>query len=195
MSTANAKLQEPSTASLEAKTEENEIWISKEEAAKILNVKPRQIQNRTAEGYIRKSFLPRRPDESNPRAVYSKSDVLALKAGKPNQYAVEVEPAKEDDFPAPTGNGSADLERIRAWPQTGGQLDFQPRPGPRQPRAWLTLPEAEEHSGLPEATILTLCKAGYVRAIDLQGQEVGIRTLHRCYRILCASLDAWGLKV
>jgi hypothetical protein len=69
----------------------------------------RQLERRAQQGYIEKKLGERAPTERNAPVFYSRADIAALKAGKPNMYAREVPPAKTEQRAAPvpqteTGN-------------------------------------------------------------------------------------------
>ncbi len=169
----------------QAKPEQNE-WVTREEAASILGVNERQVQKRAEQGYLERSFLPRRPNERQARVRYARRDLEAILAGTPNQHGIPVAPSTEPEpFPGPTGDGSTDLARIR---KHLGVPDVMPNvwawpPPAREPRAWLTLEEAAEWSGLPAPIIAELLRTSQVDSIGR-----GPKT----WRIRRASLDAWG---
>jgi hypothetical protein len=167
-------------------------WMYAEEVCKVLKVKLRQVQQRAAQGYIETHQLPRKPTERQGRTLYRRADVEALKAGKPNMHAVEVEmPAKTQALPAraetkalarrpPLSPSIAELSGI------GGVLtlrEFLQETRPREPKAWLTLDEAAAYSGLPR--ILLEVEIWHNRIVTL-GR--GPKT----WRIQRASLDAFG---
>lgn len=176
-----------------------EQWITKDEAARLLGVNPRQVQQRAAHGYIEKRVLPRLPTERQGRVEYSRVDVDALKAGKPNMHATQV----DDVGPlAPSGEGTRDLalfhgaaplrrssglgaplEMIRGLAEIAAAL--QP-PAPAAPKAWLTLGEAAAYSGLTPATIEELVRDRQVFAIGR-----GPKTW-RIQRAGLYGLDAFG---
>lgn len=130
-------------------------WITKEEAAKILGVNVRQVQKRAEQGYIEKRPLPRLPNERQARVVYARRDVEALAAGTPNQHAV-MEPEAPANPPnalaiVPKPQASGDL--MRQWVEATAALNRIAETR-RSPRAWLTLDEAAEFSGLTKGWLL-----------------------------------------
>lgn len=168
-------------------------WISKEEAAELLSVKPRQVEKRAAEGYLEKRTLPRQPHEKQARVEYKRADVDAILDGKPNQYGKPMRPEMPE---APSGDGTADLARFRAaappmpiLPDPGSIIHFLATlarvlpPPRREPRAWLTLAEAVEYCGLPAAELERLLREGLVYSFGR-----GPKT----WRIQRAALDAYG---
>lgn len=178
-------------------------WITKEAAAKLLGVNVRQVEKRIQAGSIEKRRLPKLPTESVGRVEVARGDVDALLAGTPNSHAVEVS-NDADKFPAPTGDGTADLVRIRKHLGIDDPLamlrhiarttlDLSPAPAPPAPRAWLTLDEAAEHSGLTEETIMAQVSAGNIDAVDRHGRDASVTGPQRRHlRIKRASLDAFG---
>jgi hypothetical protein len=61
-------------------------------------------------------------------------------------------------------------------------------------KQWLTLEESAAYAGIEINTIVAVCKAGLVRAIDSKGQDVGPGRRNGAWRVCRASLDAWGAK-
>jgi hypothetical protein len=127
---------------------ENEEWINKTDAAEILGVSVRQLELKTANGQIRKKTLPKKPSDRAARVVYSREDLDAIRAGKPNYYgepkpetaALAVAPVAAGD---PFAGLAAQLAAIaRAFPP------------PVEKRPWLTLAEAELFSGLTRKWLL-----------------------------------------
>lgn len=72
-------------------------------------------------------------------------------------------------------------------------LAFVPPANKPECRAWFSLKDAAEYSGLEEDTLVSLIKGGFVKAIDQQGQSVSPGTRRASYRIQRASLDAYGV--
>jgi hypothetical protein len=188
-----------------------EDWVSAEEAAEMLGVNVRQVQKRAKAGYLAKTYLPRLPNERQGRVRYARADVTALLAGTPNHCEGVTAKKAGTEFPGPTGDGAADLERIRTHLQLAAlpdpELEFRKhvmeliaaekleRRARSEPRAWLTLTEAAEYCGLEEQTLVNICKASNVRAIDASGLDVGMETRKSsAWRVQRASLDAWGAR-
>jgi hypothetical protein len=148
-------------------------WIPKSAAAKLLGVSLRQVERREQNGYIEKRIEPRLAHESMGRVLYSRSDVIALKSGKPNIHAREV-PISESQ---PGGEKSAGAGRAlavvarKADPFAGlpaflAQLGAA-YPAPAAPRLWLTLEEAAEHSGLPASWLKRRAEDGSIDALNV----------------------------
>lgn len=146
-------------------------WLAKPAAAKLLGASLRQLERRERQGYIEKRVTPRGPMERAARVLYSRADIIALKAGTPNSYA-RVAPVKE---PAPraakptvvsndTGAALAVVDHsTEIFAALLGKLATvfpTPTPSAEPPRPWLTLDEAVEYSGLPRAFLLAEARAG-----------------------------------
>lgn len=133
-------------------------WVPKSDAARFLGVSPRQIERRAAAGMIRSRRESRRPDQTAAPVLFSREDLLAIKAGAPNYHPV-VEPAtpasesKLAVLPAP----AAGLERLA---QLLG-------PAPAAPKPWLTLDEAAEYSGLPVRWLRSAASEGRIVAVNV----------------------------
>lgn len=153
------------------------LWLSKGEAAALLGVQTRQIERREAAGQLRKRMLPKEAGQTAARVVYSKADLLALKAGTPNDYrAPGREVSQKSDNAASTAIAPAALVTGGPWLEALGALLARVSPAPVvEPRPWLTLDEAADYSGLPASWLLKSAQAGYVGAIDLGGRPRGGR--------------------
>jgi hypothetical protein len=158
---------------------DNDLWLSKQESAELLGVNPRQIERREAQKQLRKKTLPREPGQTTARVVYSRADLLALKAGTPNQYGEDGAGALQVSGANGTAPAAASTaSTVDAW---GGFAQHLARiaaafPSPaREEKPWLTLEEAAEWSGLPAGWLLRHAREGYVGAIDLGGRPKGGR--------------------
>jgi hypothetical protein len=69
-------------------------WLHKTEAAALLDVSIRQLENLAALKRIRKNRLPRQPNERSARVLYSVEDIEAIKNGTPNLPEALPEPAQ-----------------------------------------------------------------------------------------------------
>lgn len=78
---------------------DSEMWLGKNEAAKLLKTSPRQLERRAREGRVGKRYLPRKPSEKAARVVYSRNDILDLVNGRvaldPSELALSWMPKKE----------------------------------------------------------------------------------------------------
>lgn len=163
-----------------------EAWITKEEAAEILGVSTRQVERLAERGLIRKRFIKPGGGRRYGCTQYEKAAVAAIEHDR--------------EFPAPSGDGTKDLARIRehvGLPPlsptieemsglTTGLITLKEllqEGRPREPRAWLTLTEASEYSGLPVPFLSALLREGHIHAIG-RGPAT--------WRIQRASLDAYG---
>jgi hypothetical protein len=145
-------------------TSESE-WLSKADAAAFLNVSPRQIERRAAQGYVETRRLPRRPTERSERVEYSLADLAAIREGRPNQHGIP-EPAGDNaagDPPEPVAKSTALARR-------GLEFDWKAIEGllaPRPPKPWLTLDEAVMFSGLPKGWLMREARKGSPLALNV----------------------------
>ena len=162
----------------------DEIWLPKDEAAALLKVGIRQLENRVTDGLIRKKVLPKAPSERVARVVFSRADVMALKAGKPNTRDESIRPEPSQSVSNGKSNALAPAapERgILAIPHALIDLLRERRePGslikaPLKP--WLTLEEAAEYSGLTRKWLLKEAEAGQgaIAVRDMGGRVRGGR--------------------
>jgi Helix-turn-helix domain len=146
-------------------------WIPKAEAAELLGVSTREIERKAASGRVRTNKVRLEGDRSD-RTVYSVEDLQRVKQEResgvmqlaPRSAAVPV--VQEQAFAA----------LIAA---------LKPPP-PRVDRAWLTLEEAADYSGLTRPTI-----SRYIRSRVVFAVGRGAKT----WRILRGSLDDLGRKL
>lgn len=171
-----------------------EEWVSKERAAGLLNVEPRQVEKRAQQGFIEKQYLPRKPTERAARVQYKTADIEALLAGTPNMYG---EPMKDEQWsprparelvvmPAPSAPPAIALAEVDFFGAMALQLARLSAAFPTPPitKAWLTVDEAAEYSGLPVPEVERLVEEGIVYAPVGRGRKT--------WRIQRASLDAYG---
>lgn len=131
-------------------------WTQKEDAAKLLGVSIRQLENLAALGRISKMRLPRQVNERSARVLYSIEDIDAIKAGKPRlPDPAEAAPAAVPER-AIVKNGADPFAGLAAHLAAIARA-FPP---PTAERPWLTLAEAAEWSGLPAAWLLAQARAG-----------------------------------
>jgi hypothetical protein len=140
-----------------ARPAETGTWLTKDDAAKRLGISARQIERLAAAGKLRSRSLRLQGERSN-RTVYAEADVDA--AGTPQ--AVQL---------ANPGNAFMELLLTRLQPQAA-------------PRAWLTLEEAAEHSGLPASELKHLIRSDEIFTL---GRRRETRRIQR------ASLDQFGV--
>jgi hypothetical protein len=134
-------------------TVDNDAWLSKADAARVLGVSVRQLELKTAQGLIRKETLPKKPNERAARVVYSREDLDAIRAGSPNRHgeaAPERTLARREQSPNPFADFAERLAGL-AFAAQSAKADLRP---------WLTLDEAAEYSGLTRAWLLKEAEAG-----------------------------------
>lgn len=182
-----------------------EEWIPKTAAAKLLGVSLRQIERREKDGFLEKRTLPRLATESTGRVVYSRADLLALKAGTPNTHARAVQDVVDPEASplqpvvsnggAGGGGGSngkalalvrngsyAQRDYVAAFDAIVGSLRAATPPAPKP---WLTVDEAVEYSGLPRGYLLKRAREGWDAAVD-----VSTGGAHQFWRFNRAALGA-----
>jgi Helix-turn-helix domain len=155
-------------------TVDNEAWLSKADAARVLGVSVRQLELKTAQGLIRKETLPKKPNERAARVVYSREDLDAIKAGKPNNHAGEVKtaPMAPDWFDGRRLTAAETRRQLEA--RARGEYDpiyklagLVAQAAKVDPKPWLTLAEAAEYSGLPATWLVEQARAGKLRAVNV----------------------------
>jgi hypothetical protein len=150
------------------KPEVDEIWLPKDEAAALLKVGIRQLENRAADGQIRKATLPKLPSERVARVVFSRADVLALLNGTPRtpgnrEETREGKAAAHAQIAAQTAPEARGVVAIPA-----ALIDaLRERREPREVlKPWLTLSEAVQYSGLPASWLIAAARDGAPIAIN-----------------------------
>jgi hypothetical protein len=188
------------------KTVVDKNWLFKDEAAALLGVAVRQLEKRARRGFIETKRLPREFNETAARVVYSRTDILALKAGKPNIHAVEVSekndafietrepgttvlavrPTTAAVFSQPGKVTTRGIERADPFAGLAASLAALAAafPKPAEPPApelppWLSLQQAVEYSGLPATFLVERARSGGIRAVNV-GQ--GSREFWRFHR-------------
>lgn len=166
----------PATATTALSSPDTEVWITKKEAAKLLPVsrngrKPQPISERrvleyTESGALRSAL--QRGKSGQQEVMVSRSDVLRLKEERENPAALPAIPRE----PKPK-------LLVGPAPATASQPASA-----AHSRAWLTLAEAEDYTGLPETWLATSIDAGNLPALN-----VGVRPGGR-WRVKRTDLDA-----
>lgn len=167
-------MRTPATTALSRPDIEAEVWITKEEAAKLLAIsrngrKPQPLSERRILEYTKSGALSsakQRHRSGQQMVVVSRADVLRLKQERENPPALPAIPNE----PRP---------KLLAAPKTATP-PLAIVPG----CAWLTLEEAEAYTGLPATFLASRIDAGALPALN-----VGIRAGGR-YRVKRADLDA-----
>lgn len=165
------------------------VWVEKDDAAELLRVTVRSIERLAAAGRLRKQTLPREKSDTSARVFYSREDLLALKAGTPNEYGEK--PTHYDNagrYPVPIYAEGVSNDAAPQLPQTAlatsppsefmrdlvaalaARLSQTPAVAPK---AWLNLAEAAEASGLTARYLLA--NVDYLQALDLGAHTRGGR--------------------
>ena len=152
-------------------------WLPKEEAAELLGVSIRQLENRTLKGEIRKKTLPRLPNERAARVMYSIEDLKAINAGSPNHYgepAASSVPRASDLVAVITGRPNHSGAPAAGDPFAGLAAHLaalaKAFPPPAEAKPWLTLAEAAAYSGLPAAWLVAQAREGGKKWVVNVGQ-------------------------
>jgi hypothetical protein len=164
-------------------------WLLKDAAAKFLNTNIRSIERRAKRGEIASKYLPRRPSETQARVVYKKSDLdLILKCAE--MPAIDRVTKKQTEnglaimpSPALTGAVVAQTDFFAGLSAHLARLSAALPPAPPITKAWLTLEEAVEYSGLAAPELKRLLREGLIYSFG---------TGPKTWRIQRASLDAYG---
>lgn len=153
---------------------DTEVWITKEQAAKILAVKrngnkpqaisPRRILEFTSMGVLR-SAKQRDPKSGQMMVVVSAADVERFRQERENPPTLPAVPREIKP-------------KLLAAPASPPKQDTHPNSRP-----WLTLLQAEDYTGLPETFLQSLIDQGTLPALN-----VGVRTGGR-YRVKRSDLD------
>ena len=136
---------------------EDEKWVPKAEAAKILGVSIRQIEHRAQKGEIRKRKLPKQAWEKIGRVLYADADLQAILSGDASEQAAALRtppPARVPQAPPVLALPAALIDALRERREPA-------------PRPWLTLKEAEAWSGLPAAFLLAQARRGAPYAVNV----------------------------
>jgi hypothetical protein len=159
---------------------QNKEWLAKPEAAKLLGVQIRALERRCSQGYVEKRIQPRKPTERAARVLYSRADILALKAGTPNVHAREVEKPEYSPGEVVGAAGKPPVSKRLDTAQSVSTALIPPglrgapasivafwealykaaTTAPPAPKPWLTLAEAVEYSGLPRGFLLAIAQGG-----------------------------------
>jgi hypothetical protein len=152
--------------------ESKQDWILKADAAEALGISIRQVERYAAAGRIRMKLVRFSGDRSD-RNVYSTEDIQRVLGEREAGTMQLVQRA-----------GAPELTADNPFFTTlTAVLKQHAPPPPRIEKAWLTLEEAVEYSGLPAPQIAMLVRGRYVYAI---GRGRGT------WRIQKRSLDQWG---
>jgi excisionase family DNA binding protein len=171
---------------------EHDQWLTKPDAAKALAVSLRQIERLAETGRLTRRNLPPAKGDRYHRTVYSADDVARVKAQRdagirPGFAAGFVPGAPSNALaPPPLSEGQLMLSRGYASVQealVGALAAIADRVAPSERKAWLTLDEASDYSGLPVPELVRLVRSRELYAI---GRGRGT------WRIQRNDLDVWS---
>jgi hypothetical protein len=164
-------------------TTKEDQFLRKKEAAALLGVSERQLDRRVDAGNIRKIIGEKHPGETAAPALYSQSDIEALKAGKPHNHATLVKtPATNGHAPVeakePAGSGvaktasssSSSEEFWRELLREAVASFVVEKPEALLP--WISLQEAAACSGLPARYLRKLAEGGWPGARNVGEKRV-----------------------
>ncbi len=168
-------------------------WITKEQAATLLNTSTRTIERHIRAGRLQ-TTKQRRPGKSPETLVHS-ADVNALQDGA--YLLSEAQPVTMHPTPSPQGlaksSGISEIDLMRlvtqatkaaaemAAQQTAATLATIQKAEPATPKAWLLLNEASDRSGL---------SAGFIRDLAKNSEIDAIKDGNR-WKISLSSLMQW----
>lgn len=155
---------------------DSSLFVTKEEAAKILKVQTRQVERLAQQGRIEKRYLPRKPNEKAARVVYSRADIEAV--------ANREEPELDDSERALVAR-QAELAKEEAARQLRERAEALMVSRNREmsdaiirladalaslrplapPSPFLTLDAAAEYSGLPRKLLRRFISRGLLYAV------------------------------
>jgi hypothetical protein len=166
-----------------------ETWIPKARAAELLGLSVREVERMAQNGRIQKRYDKPGPGRRYGCVLYREADVLAIEeereVGIHNSGGAQAKQNLLTLLPASQVGPRAVEAQVDAWGALTAHLAKLSAafPTPTNRKAWLTLEEAAEHSGLPVAKLTELVSSEVVYAIGR-----GPKT----WRIQRASLDAFG---
>jgi excisionase family DNA binding protein len=130
-------------------------WLSKDEAAKRLNISTRRVLEYASAGALQSTKF------RNPATHHWQ---VKLHAG-------DVEKLRDERMLPQTAAARGRLALTTSTPNETGLAKHAAEVAARSsPRPWLTLHQAEEYTGLPESALLALIGSGALPALD-----VGVR--------------------
>jgi excisionase family DNA binding protein len=132
-------------------------WLTKLEAMAMLGV-----SERTIETWIGEQRLGSRPEPrpgKRPLTMVDGDDVERIRAERNKGAIIRTPPASTEIDPVPPAPGDQVL--ALALRMIGPALERE------RPKEWLTVEEAAEYSGLPEAFLLRAARRGRVIALDV----------------------------
>ena len=137
-------------------------WLTKTQAASVLQVSEKTIERLARKGEIRRETRKRTGARSLP--VYSPEDLERVKAEQIPQVAVLPPQAEAGEVPAVVPRVDLPSFLQALIPGTGDV--------PVKDKLFLTVKEAVRYSGLPESTIRRLLRGGKLPAIKAGGWRI-----------------------
>lgn len=160
-------------------------WLMKEDAAKFMKSTVRTIERLARTGRVQRRLLPRAANERQARVVFLRSDLEAVLNGGRSEpvplpsagLTVQQRDQLARAFAVRNGSLLPAAETHTTEAEARGRVAVA-----HSSRAWLTLSEAAEYSGLEAAFI-----AQRLRKSELEHIGQGPKS----WRILRSSLDSW----
>jgi hypothetical protein len=173
-----------------ASTQPAQTWLTKKEAAQLLDLSERQVERMAASGRVEKRLVKPGPGRRYGRMLYLEADLRAIAQEREAGVVVLARTGPvPQQAPAsslalvPQAQASAAVAQANAFGALAAHLAKLSAAFPPRTKAWLTLAEATEYSGLPEVFLADLLRTSQ---IDNIGR--GPKT----WRVRRASLDAYG---
>ena len=151
-------------------------WISKSEAARLLDKSERTVLAMAADGRIQ-AKQEKDPTHGQKVTLFHAGDVARLAEGLTTSVSLQVGTQAIANLPARLSDSEVVAQFKRAMFDGGAAVDRPLKP-------WLTINEAAEYSGLPASTVRALIDAGQLPSLDC-GPRPGGR-----YRVKRADLDS-----
>jgi len=149
---------------------DNNHWLDREEAAKLLRRTPRQVERRAKQGFIQ-TTREEQPWQRKAKRYFSRADILAILEDKPNRYPVQASQRST------SGNGGNDGQEGGRGTRGGGADGHPEATGvliaaPKRP--WLTLTEASTFSGLPEEWLRGQAQHGTIHCLNVGKEDAPV---------------------
>lgn len=158
-----------------------ESWLTKQQAAQILQVAEKTIDRMAKSGKIQKELL-KRPGQA-PIVVFHPGDIERFKPVVPAPYSIWGNP------PLVMSDTESNLSKCHEVGQVSTPMSKVSKV--RLP-LWLTLQEAVDYSGLPEAILREFIAGGRIPALDVGRGRRGGRW--RIRKVDLRELDAFCLQ-
>lgn len=158
-------------------------WLLKEDAAKHIGATVRSVERSARKGLIETRYLPKAPNEKQARVVYLRSDLDRIIDDR--RWPTAMDPVTK----RPTTDTALTVARSGAgqmdvWSALAAHLaKLSTVHAPPITKAWLTLDESVEYSGLPRQEMAVLLREKWIYSLGR-----GPKT----WRVQRESLDAYG---